>query len=115
MAKRLSLSVVAAFVVAGLFAVAGYAQTDPRGRNHTLHGVVEEINDFAKSIRVNQEKIEGYSDPRIATYGVDDPAIVKKLEVGDQIVATIYEKDDTLYDIRVVRIDDRVLPQSNAR
>jgi hypothetical protein len=78
MAKRLSLSVVAAFVIGGLFAVAGYAQTDPRGRSHTLYGTVEAINTFAKSIRLNQEKIEGYSDARIATYGVDDAAMLER-------------------------------------
>ena len=81
-------------------------QTDPRGKSHTLHGTVEGINNFAQSIRVNQEKIEGYSNARIATYNVDDAAMLKKLEVGDQIVATIYEKDDSLYDIRVVQIYD---------
>jgi hypothetical protein len=57
---------------------------------------------------LNQEKIEGYSDARIGTYGVDDAAMLEKLDVGDQIVARVYEKDDTLYDIRVVRIDDRL-------
>jgi Cu/Ag efflux protein CusF len=93
-------------VIAGLFAAKGIAQTDARGKSHTLHGTVEGINDFAQSIRVKQEKIEGYSDARIATYNVDDAAILKKIEIGDRIVATIYEKDDTLYDIRVVQIDD---------
>jgi hypothetical protein len=106
MAKRLSFNVAAMLVIAGLFAVGGTAQTDPRGKSHTLHGTVEGINDFAQSLRVNQEKIEGYSDARIATYNVDDAAILKKLEVGDRIVATIYEKDDTLYDIRLVEFYD---------
>jgi hypothetical protein len=105
MTKRLSL-IVAAAVVASLFPVAGFGQIDPRGKSYTLHGKVEGINDFAQSIRVNQEKIAGYSDARIATYSIDDVAMLKKLEIGDQIVATIYEKDDTLYDIRVVRIYD---------
>jgi hypothetical protein len=36
--------------------------------------------------------------------------MIEKLELGDKIVATIYEKDDILYDIRVVRIDDRIFP-----
>jgi len=79
---------------------------DPRGKSHTLHGTVEGINDFAQSIRVKQEKIEGYSEARVATYKVDDAAILKKLEIGDRIAATIYEKDDTLYDIRVAQIND---------
>jgi Cu/Ag efflux protein CusF len=110
MTKRLSLGVVASLLVVALFAFAGFAQTDPRGRSYTLHGTVEGINDFAKSVRVNQEKIEGYSDARITTYNVDDSTMIEKLELGDKIVATIYEKDDILYDIRVVRIDDRIFP-----
>jgi len=110
MTKRLSLSVVASFLIMILLAVAGFAQADPRGKSYTLHGTVEGINDFAKTVRVNQEKIKGYSDARTTTYNVDDSTMIEKLEVGDKIVATIYEKDDILYDIRVVRIDDRVFP-----
>jgi hypothetical protein len=107
MAKRLSLSAPTAFVIAALFAVAGFAQTDPRGKSRILNGTVEVINDFARSIRVNQEKIEGYSDARTATYNVDDATILKRLAVGDRIVATIYEKDYyTLYDIRIVEFYD---------
>ena len=98
--------IIFAVVIASLFAARAMAQTESRGRSHTLHGTVEGINDFAQSIRVNQEKIEGYSDARMATYNVDDAAILKKLEIGDRIVATIYEKDDTLYDIRVAQIND---------
>lgn len=110
MTRRLSLSVVASFVIAGLFAVGGCAQSDPRGKSHTLHGTVKAIYDSTQSIRVSQERIEGYSDARVATYHVDDAAIVKQLHLDDKIVATIYEKDDALYNIRVVRIDDRLIP-----
>ena len=102
---RLILS-LASIAIAGFLAAKGIAQTDPRGKSHTLHGTVEGINNFAQSIRVKQEKIEGYLDARIATYKVDDAAMLEKLEIDDQIVATIYEKDDTLYDIRVVQIND---------
>jgi hypothetical protein len=102
---RLILSLVS-IAIAGFLAAKGIAQTDPRGKSHTLHGTVEGINNFAQSIRVKQEKIEGYSEARIATYKVDDAAMLEKLEIDDQIVATIYEKDDTLYDIRVVQIND---------
>lgn len=82
-----------------------FAQSDARGKSYTLFGIVEGIYDSTQSIRVNQEKIEGFSDARVATYGVDDPTILKKLQLDDHIVA-----DDVLYDIRVVRIDDRIRP-----
>ena len=101
---------LATLVIAGLFAANGPAQTDPRGKSYTLHGTVEGINDFAQSIRVNQERIEGFSNARIATYNVDDVAMLKKLEIGDRIVATIYQKDDTLYDTRIVQINDANRP-----
>ena len=108
MAKRFNLSVGIAFAIACIFVVAGLAQTNPKGKSYTLKGTVEQINEFAESIRARQEKIAGFSEARIATYKVGDAAILKKLEVGDKIVATIYEKDDALHDIQVVRIDDRV-------
>ena len=106
----MTASVVTAAVVSVLLPAAGLAQSGARTRPHTLHAKVEVVNEFAHSLRVKQEKIAGYSDARVMTYNVDDPGVLKKLEVGDEIVATIYEKDDTQYDIRIVRIDDRLPP-----
>ena len=110
MAICLKLRTVACCLVIGLAWAQDSRHSDPRGKSHTLHGTVEAIYDSTQSIRVKQEKIEGYSDARVAIYGVDDPECLKTLQLDDQIVARIYEKDDVLYDIRVVRIDDRVLP-----
>jgi hypothetical protein len=107
MARRFILNIALAF--AGLFALAGLAQTNPKGKSYFLHGTVEQINDSAESIRLKQEEIAGCSEARIATFNVDDPEILKKLAVGDKITDTIYEKDDTLHNIQVDRIDDRLL------
>jgi hypothetical protein len=41
---------------------------------------------FAQSIRVKEEKIEGYSDARVATYIFDDATVLKKREI-DRIPA----------------------------
>ncbi len=103
---RLGMTAVNAVAISAFFLAAGSAQTDPRGRRHTLFGTVENINEFAQSLRIKQEKIAGYSEARLATYRVEDASILKKLEVGDRIVAAIYEKDDALHDIRVARIID---------
>lgn len=102
--------VFAALSVTCLLINEGLAQTDPRGKVHTVHGTVESVNDYSQSIRLNQEKIPGYSDARIATYNVNDTAILRALAVGDRIDATIYEKDDTLYSIHIVVTDDRLIP-----
>lgn len=108
MTKRFTLQIALAFFIAELLTVVDLAQTNPKGKSYFLHGTVEQINDFAKTLRIKQEKIAGYSEARVATYNVDQPEILKKLEVGDKITATIYEKDDTLHDIQVVRIYDPV-------
>ena len=95
----------AAFVA---LCLCGFAQT--KARTHTLQAKIEGINEFAHTLQVYQEKIPGYSDARAATYNVDDPKIIETLSVGDRFAATIYEGGDTLFDIRVARIDDRVRP-----
>ncbi len=97
-------------VMATLCVVPGLAQRDARGRSYTLYGTVEGVYESAQSVRIKQEAIRGFSDARVATYHVDDLTALKKLELDDRIVATIYEKDDVLYDIRIVRIADRLLP-----
>ena len=105
MATRIGLT----FLLAVLFVIAGSGdQPDPRGMIYTVHATVESVNLNAQSIRISQEKIDGYSAARIATYNVDDAAILQKLEPGDRVDATIYAKDDTLYNIHIVVIDDRV-------
>ena len=104
------LCATACCLVLGLRWSQDSGQGDPRGKSHTLYGTVEAIYDSTQSIRVSQDKIEGYSEARVATYRVDDAEILKKLQVDDKIVATIYEKDLGLYDIRIVRIDDKVRP-----
>jgi hypothetical protein len=110
MARWIRIGVIAVVVAAGMAWSQESRQSDPRGKSHTLHGTVEGIYDASDSLRVRQEKIPGYSEARVATYRVDDPAILSKVELDDKIVATIYEKDNVLYDIRVVVIDDRVSP-----
>ncbi len=115
MSKRLLLNFAITFAIAGLFTVADVAQTSPKGKGYFVHATVEQINDFAQSIRVKQERIPGYSEARIATYNVDDASLLKKLEVGDKIAATIYDKDDTLHDVQVVKIDDRLIERLNPK
>src|ERR1051325_7878406 len=95
MTGKLNLG-LAFIMIAGLFVARGISQTDGRGKSYTLHGTVEGINDFAHSIRVNKEKIAGSSSHRIAPATADDAEMLKKLGVGDQIVATIYGRT-TLY------------------
>lgn len=84
-------------------AVAALAQQAAKPKSHTLHGKVEAVNESAKSLTVNHEKVEGYMDAMTMAYGVDKPEVLKKIKAGDRIKATVYDGDYTLYDVEVVQ------------
>lgn len=82
-----------------LLAVAAVAQPG-KGKSHTLEGKVEAVQ--ATMLTVNHGKVEGYMDAMTMPYKVDKPDILKTVKVGDQITATVYDGDFTLYDVHVV-------------
>ena len=91
------LAVALAIVcLAGLSATAQQA----KGKSHTLAGKVEGVQ--TDRLTVNHGKVEGYMDAMTMPYKVDKPDILKQVKVGDQITATVYDGDYTLYDVRVV-------------
>jgi Cu/Ag efflux protein CusF len=71
-----------------------------KGKSHTLEGKVEGVQ--TDRLTVNHGKIEGYMDAMTMPYKVDKPDILKNVKVGDQITATVYDGDYTLYDVKVV-------------
>jgi Cu/Ag efflux protein CusF len=110
MSKRFGLRLVTAVTLLCLLAVAGFAQANAKKKSYTLHGKIEAIKDSEKKVTVNHDAIEGYMGAMTMDYKVDDDAMLKKLKPGDEISATLYEGDYTLYDIQVVQIDDRIYP-----
>jgi Cu/Ag efflux protein CusF len=91
---------ISLFIAACLLATAALAQ--PKGKakaaSHTLHGKVMEVG--STSLTVDHEKVEGYMDAMTMAYKVDKPESLKGLKKGDMIVATVYDGDYTLYDIK---------------
>ena len=71
-----------------------------KGKSHTLEGKVEGVQ--TDRLTVNHGKVEGYMDAMTMPYKVDKPDILKQVKVGDQITATVYDGDYTLYDVHVV-------------
>ena len=71
-----------------------------KGKSHTLEGKVEGVQ--VDRLTVNHGKVEGYMDAMTMPYKVDKPDVLKQVKVGDQIRATVYDGDFTLYDVRVV-------------
>jgi Cu/Ag efflux protein CusF len=88
----------AILAVACLLGMSATAQ-QAKGKSHTLEGKVEAVQ--TDRVIVNHGKVPGYMDAMVMPYKVDQPDILKKIKAGDQISATVYDGDFTLYDIQV--------------
>jgi len=94
-------------VILGLLLSCGYAgqnKTAPAGKKQfTFKGKVEKVDAANKSLSVKGEKVEGWMDSMTMNYVPDKEDSLKKVKVGDEITAKVYEGDyRTLYDIQVV-------------
>jgi protein SCO1/2 len=101
--KHSRLRFVAALVVC-LFA-ASVALAQQKGapkKSYVLNGKIEEIDQSGNRLTVNHEEIKGYMAAMTMPYKVDKPDVFQKVKVGDQIRATVYDGDYTLYNIEVV-------------
>ena len=77
-----------------------FAQAPSKKKAHAFRGKIEQVNASTKSLTVNHEKVEGWMDAMTMTYAVDKESILKELKPGDQIKATVYDDDFTLYEIQ---------------
>jgi len=77
-----------------------FAQTPQKKKSHVLRGKIEQVNASTKSLTVAHERVEGWMDAMTMTYAVDKESVLKELQAGDQIKATVYDDDFTLYEIQ---------------
>jgi Cu/Ag efflux protein CusF len=96
---------------------AGQGKTPPAGKkDHVFKGKVEKIDVANKTFTVNGQKVEGWMDAMTMNYAPDKEDVLKKLKVGDEITAKVYDGDfRTLYDIQVIpaKPADKVAPPAN--
>ena len=91
----------------GVFLSSGYAQQDKKApaankKEHVFKGKVEKIDLSNKSFVVNGEKVEGWMGAMTMSYAPDKEDVLKKLKVGDQITAKVYDDDfKVLHDVQV--------------
>jgi Cu/Ag efflux protein CusF len=86
--------------VLALAVLAAAQQPQAKGKQHTLRGKVTEVG--KDRLTVNHDRIEGYMGAMTMPYKVDKPDVLTRVKAGDQIEATVYEDDYTLYDVKVV-------------
>ncbi len=101
LAALLTFASQAAFPQAGASKEKGKAQA-PAKKGYVLKGKVLEYSQAGQTMTVDHETVPGYMDAMIMPYQVNDNAAFKLVKPGDNIQATVYDGDYTLYDIKVV-------------
>ncbi len=89
-----ALAVFAAAVCVG--------QTAQAKKSYAFQGKVEAVNEGVKSLKINGEKVAGWMDAMVMDYKVDNAAVLKKVKVGDQIMAAVYDGDMVLHKVMVM-------------
>jgi len=100
----------AALLFAGLLALPGSAQSNANKKSYSLHGTIEAVKDADQKVTVKHDKIEGYMGAMTMDYKVGDAGMIKKLKTGDEVTATLYDGDFTLYNIQVKSGDGKTGP-----
>ena len=95
-------------ITIGLLLSCGYGQEKknaPAGakKEHTFRGKVEKIDANAKTLTVNGQKVEGWMDAMTMVYVPDKEDVLKRVKVGDEITAKVYDGDfRTLHEVQIV-------------
>jgi len=92
--------------VALVIAAISFGQASSSKKQYAFHGKVVSIDKSGKSLRVDGEKVEGWMNAMTMDYKVDNPSIVDKVRPGDRIMATVYDGDYTLHEVRVMSAQD---------
>src|SRR6185503_17145815 len=86
----------------------GYAEQNKNAaaagkKEYVFKGKVEKIDLTNKTFTVNGQKVEGWMDAMTMNYVPDKEDVLKKLKVGDEITAKVFDGDfRTLHDVQVV-------------
>ena len=92
---------IGALVCALLLSTAVRAQDAKK--EHAFKGVVQKVDEKAKSLTVDGENVPGWMMAMTMVYSPDKEDIFKTVKAGDQITATVKDGDTkTLYDVKIV-------------
>ena len=103
MKRKFAARLAIALVLICSLAASAFAQANAKKKNYTLHGTIQAVKSGEQKVTVKHDKIEGYMGAMTMDYKVGDAGMLNKLKSGDEITATLYEDDYTLYDIHLVQ------------
>lgn len=94
------IRVALTFCIAVLLSFSAFAQHASNAKSFKLTGKVTEVG--PDRLKVAHGNIEGYMAAMTMDYKVDKKDVLGKVKAGDEIEATVYAADYTLYDVKVV-------------
>jgi Cu/Ag efflux protein CusF len=104
--KKVAVSIVVVLLLSVLsFGHAVQSKTAPPAakKEHVFKGKVEKVDIPNKTFTVNGQKVEGWMDAMTMNYTPDKEEVLKKVKVGDEITAKVYDGDfRTLHDVQIV-------------
>jgi Cu/Ag efflux protein CusF len=72
-------------------------------KEYSFRGKVEKIDPANKTFTVNGQKVEGWMDAMSMNYVPDKEDVLKRVKVGDEITAKVYDGDyRTLYNVQIL-------------
>ena len=99
--RRTGRILTSAAILISVFLGVSFAQKDAK-KTYTFHGKIEKVDRKTGKLTVNGEEVEGWMAAMTMAYRVDNPEVLKNIKTGNWITATVYERDLTLYNVRVV-------------
>ena len=104
--RRTATFAAALLVTVGITACGGgeepAAETDRQAFAFT--GAVELVDTIANTVTVANDDVPGWMGPMSMMYQVDRPEVLRQLEAGDRVRATVYAGDvSTLYELQEVQ------------
>jgi hypothetical protein len=77
---------------------------DQQGSTAEIHflGHVQSVNPERETVKVKHGPIPGHSGRGVDEYSVANDSVRKQLQPGDDISASVYSKERTLYNVRIV-------------
>jgi Cu/Ag efflux protein CusF len=94
--------------IVSLLISCGYAEQNKNApaaakKEYVFKGKVQKIDLANKTFTVNGEKVEGWMDAMAMNYVPDKEDVLKKVKVGDEITAKVYDGDyRILHDVQIV-------------
>jgi Cu/Ag efflux protein CusF len=102
MKRILALGILITFLAACSYAQQGKNAPAAAKKEYVFKGKVEKIDLNAKNFTIKGEKVEGWMDAMTMNYVPDKEDVLKKVKVGDQITAKVYENEfRVLHDIQI--------------